>query len=128
METEVPFKYFVFKRNWFFLSQTDSAEFQAPAVPSWDRGRALATLKVEEIPFGMLNGNCQGYAKGRQIAINPVAQMPAKTTFHELAHIELGHTTDAVHDSESIPRTLTRLPRDFEEFQSKAEEVVDLDE
>jgi len=25
--------------------------------------------------------------------------MPAKTTFHELAHIELGHTTDAVHDS-----------------------------
>ena len=46
-----------------------------------------------------MNGNCQGYAKGRQIAINPVAQMPAKTTFHELAHIELGHTTEAIHDS-----------------------------
>jgi hypothetical protein len=48
-------------------------------------------LIVEEIPFEMMNGNCQGYAKGRQIA--PVAQMPANTTFHELAHIELGHTS-----------------------------------
>src|SRR2546425_1176780 len=55
VETEVPFKYFVFKRNWFMLSQTDGAEFQAPAIPSWDRARALATLNVEEIPFGMLN-------------------------------------------------------------------------
>src|SRR5262249_52122006 len=54
-----------------------------------------------------MNGNCQGYAKGRQIAINPLAQLPAKTTFHELAHIELGHTTEsAVNDSETLPRSL----------------------
>ena len=33
-------------------------------------------------------------------------QMPAKTTFHELAHIELGHTTKAVHDSDTLPRSL----------------------
>src|SRR2546421_9079412 len=32
--------------------------------------------------------------------------MPAKTTFHELAHIELGHTSEAVHDSETLPRNL----------------------
>ena len=32
--------------------------------------------------------------------------MPAKTTFHELAHVELGHTTEAVHDSEQLPRSL----------------------
>src|SRR6266704_1672558 len=51
VETEVPFKYFVFKRNWFFLSQTDGAEFQAPTVPNWDRTRALAALDVQEIPF-----------------------------------------------------------------------------
>jgi hypothetical protein len=69
----------------------------------------LATLNVEEIPLEMLNGNCQGYAKGRQIAINPVAQMPTKTTFHELAHIELGHTTEAVHDAESTPRSLKEV-------------------
>src|SRR6266516_2406822 len=34
VETEVPFKYFVFRRNWCMLSQTDGAEFQAPPVPS----------------------------------------------------------------------------------------------
>ena len=110
IETEITFKRFVFKRNWFMLSQTDGAEYQAPAIPTWDRARALATLNVEEIPFEMLNGNCQGYAKGRQIAINPVAQHAAKTTFHELAHIELGHTAEtAVNDSETLPRNLKEV-------------------
>jgi antirestriction protein ArdC len=109
VETEITFKRFVFRRNWFMLSQTDGAEYQLPAIPAWERSRALHTLGVEEIPFEIMNGNCQGYAKGRQIAINPVAQMPAKTTFHELAHIELGHTTEAVHDSESLPRNLKEV-------------------
>ena len=77
-------------------------------IPVWKSGKELfATLP--EIPFEMLNGNCQGYAKGRQIAINPVAQMPAKTTFHELAHIELGHTSEAIHDSENTPRNLREV-------------------
>src|SRR5256712_10905263 len=88
------------------LCQTDGAEYQPPSIPTWDRARALDALGVQEIPFEMLNGNCQGYAKGRQIAINPVAQMPAKTTFHELAHVILGHTTEPVHDSETTPRSL----------------------
>jgi hypothetical protein len=109
VETEVPFKRFVFRRNWFMLSQTDGAAYQPPAIPAWDRTRALTALNVEEVPFEMMNGNCQGYAKGRQIAINPVAQMPAKTTFHELAHIELGHTAEAVHDSETLPRNLKEV-------------------
>jgi len=108
-ETEITFKRFVFRRNWFMLSQTDGADYQPPSIPAWDRGRALHTLNVEEIPFEMLNGNCQGYAKARQIAINPVAEMPAKTTFHELAHIELGHTSEAVHDSETLPRNLREV-------------------
>jgi antirestriction protein ArdC len=108
-EMEITFKRFVFRRNWFMLSQTDGAEFQLPAIPAWDRARALQTLNVEEIPFEMMNGNCQGYAKGRQIAINPIAQMLAKTTFHELAHIELGHTSEAIHDSESTPRNLREV-------------------
>ena len=108
-ESEIAFKRFVFRRNWFMLSQTDGAEYQMPAIPAWDRARALATLNVEEIPFEMLNGNCQGYAKGRQIAINPLAQVPVKTTLHELAHIELGHTSEAVHDSETLPRSLKEV-------------------
>jgi antirestriction protein ArdC len=109
VETEITFKRFVFRRNWFMLSQTDGAEYQMPTIPTWDRARALLTLNVEEIPFEMMNGNCQGYATGRQIAINPVAHMPAKTTFHELAHIELGHTSEAIHDSETLPRNLKEV-------------------
>jgi hypothetical protein len=109
VENQVAFKRFIFKRNWFMLSQTDGAAYQSPAIPAWDRARALSTLSVEEIPFSMLNGNCQGYATGRQIAINPLAQLPAKTTFHEVAHIELGHTDKAVHDSETFPRNLQEV-------------------
>jgi antirestriction protein ArdC len=108
-ETEITFKRFVFKRNWFMLAQTDGAEYAVPAGPAWDRGRALRTLGVEEIPFEMLNGNCQGYGTGRQIAINPLAQMPAKTTFHELGHVILEHTAEAVHDSETLPRSLREV-------------------
>jgi hypothetical protein len=91
------------------LAQTDGEPYQPVAVPAWGRARALSTLNVEEIPFEMMNGNCQGYARGRQIAINPLAQMPAKTTFHELAHVELGHTSEAVHDSETLPRNLKEV-------------------
>jgi antirestriction protein ArdC len=109
VETEVAFKRFVFRRNWFMLGQTDGQPYTAPAIPAWDRTRALSTLGVEEISFEMMNGNCQGYARGRQIAINPLAQMPAKTTFHELAHIELGHTSEAIHDSEALPRNLKEV-------------------
>src|SRR6516165_10427000 len=84
-ETEITFKRFVFRRNWFMLSQTDGAEYQMPAIPAWDRARALQGLNVQEIPFEMLNGNCQGYAKGRQIAINPVAQMSNYESLPEIA-------------------------------------------
>ena len=108
-ETEITFKRFVFRRNWFVLSQTDGAEYQLPAIPEWDRSRALATLDVEEIPFTLMDGNCQGYATNRQLAVNPLAQMPIKTTFHDLAHIELGHTSEAVHDSETLPRSLKEV-------------------
>jgi antirestriction protein ArdC len=109
VETQVTFKRFVFKRNWFMLAQTDGKAYEPAAVPSWERARALSTLGVEEIPFEMMNGNCQGYATGRQIAINPLAQMPAKTTFHELAHVMLEHTSEAVHDSEALPRDLREV-------------------
>src|SRR5213594_223746 len=63
-ETKITFKRFVFRRNWFMLSQTEGEPYQPAAVPAWDRARALDALGVQEIPFEMLNGNCQGYAKG----------------------------------------------------------------
>src|SRR5438034_11688735 len=45
-ESELTFKRFVFKRNWFMLSQTDGAEYEMPAIPKWDRSRALGALGV----------------------------------------------------------------------------------
>ena len=52
------------------------------------------TLSIEQLTFTETNGNVQGYARKRQVAINPVAQLPIKTLFHEAAHVMLGHTAE----------------------------------
>ena len=70
-------------------------ELEPQVIPEWDVKRALATLDVELIPFDSADGNCQGFARKRQIAINPLAQLPAKTLFHEAAHVLLGHTGES---------------------------------
>ena len=108
------FTRFIYRRNWFTLAQTDGEPYTPEAPAAWDRARALAALDVEEIPFGHIDGNCQGYARQRQIAINPVAAAPLKTTFHELAHVLIGHTAEAeMRDDE-------RTPRDIREVEAEA--------
>lgn len=103
-------KFFIWRPHWFVMSQTEGAEYVPPALPTWDRSRALASLQVEEIPFSSLDGNVQGYAIARSIAINPVAAMPVKTTFHELAHVTLGHTMKGqATDSATLPRELREV-------------------
>ncbi|HEY8165126.1 MAG TPA: ArdC-like ssDNA-binding domain-containing protein [Gemmatimonadaceae bacterium] len=98
---------FVWRPRWFVLAQTDGAEFTAPIVPAWERDRALASLEVSIVPFASLDGNIQGYASRRSFAINPVAQLPVKTLFHELAHIVLGHTVAAqTNDGANLPQDL----------------------
>jgi antirestriction protein ArdC len=75
-----------------------------------DAKRALAALAIDQIPFDSTDGNCQGFARKRQIAINPVAQLPHKTLFHELAHVVIGHTTEAdFADTEKTPRNLREV-------------------
>ena len=93
-ESEATVTRFVFRNNWFVLSQTEGEPYQLPAMQAWEKAVALETLEVQEVPFVSFDGNSQGYAQGRSIAINPVAALPYKTLFHELAHIMLGHTTD----------------------------------
>jgi len=101
---------FVYKPRWFVVSQTSGEEFIPARMPEWDAERALATLDIEQIPFTATDGNCQGYAKNRQLAINPVAQLPHKTLFHEAAHITLGHTAEAEFtDTERTPRNLREV-------------------
>jgi hypothetical protein len=101
---------FVYKPRWFVLSQTDGQDFELPTLPTWNAERALKNLNMAQVPFIDTNGNTQGYARKREIAINPVAQMPHKTFFHESAHIELGHTAEMdFNDSERTPRNLREV-------------------
>jgi antirestriction protein ArdC len=99
---------FVFRAKWFVLSQTEGEPYRLPPMPSWDKSEALRTLGITEGPFLLLDGNTQGYAVDRTIAINPVAAFPHKTLFHELAHIVLGptHVGDEV---DGLPRYLEEV-------------------
>jgi len=109
------FQAFVLKNNWFALSQTEGADYQhESATPDWSKELALSALGITEVAFSMLDGNCQGYATGKNIAVNPVAVLPHKTRFHELAHVVLGHTAEAtMSDSE-------RTPRDIKEVEAES--------
>lgn len=96
-ETGKVSKFFIFKKNWFSLSQTDGKDVEFPAI-EFDFELALQNLNIKKVDFDLVEGNVQGFAKaGRQIAINPVAEMPHKTFFHELGHVLLGHC-DGVSD------------------------------
>ena len=111
---EASFRRFIVRRNWFVLAQTEGQPYTPPALPAWDRARALTALDIAEIPFDLMDGNCQGYAKARSIAVSPIAAMPEKTTFHELAHVVLGHTAEAALTDDD------RTPRNIREVQAEA--------
>jgi hypothetical protein len=109
-EEEHTFTSFAYKPRWFVLSQTVGEEVEPATVPEWGAEQALAALSIEPVAFDKTDGNCQGFARKRQIAINPVAQLPYKTLFHELAHVILGHTTEAdFADTETTPRNLREV-------------------
>ena len=99
------FSLFTLRNNWFLLSQTEGQDFAAEVItPAWDKAKALAALDITEERFALTNGNCQGYAQDRAIAVNPVAALPHKTRFHEIAHVVLGHTSEGlVTDSDVTP-------------------------
>lgn len=107
---EGTFTSFVYKARWFALTQTEGQDLEPQVTPDWDAKRALAALAIDLIPFDSTDGNCQGFARKRQIAINPVAQLPHKTLFHELAHVVIGHTVEAdFSDTEKTPRNLREV-------------------
>ena len=109
-DEEHTFTSFAYKPRWFVLSQTQGRELEPTTIPEWDSEKAIAALSIERVAFDKTDGNCQGFARQRQIAINPVAQLPYKTLFHELAHVILGHTTEAdFADTEATPRNLREV-------------------
>jgi hypothetical protein len=78
---------FVYTSRWFVASQTVGDDLTPPALDQWEESAALEALDIQQIPFTETDGNCQGYARKRHVAINPVAQLPHKTLFHEIAHL-----------------------------------------
>jgi len=92
---------FRFRAYWFVLAQTEGEDAYLAPTPGFDIDTALRTLDITRTPFDEINGNIQGFARAREIAVSPVAALPHKTTFHEIAHIVLGHTTtEKLVDSE----------------------------
>jgi antirestriction protein ArdC len=108
---------FIWRPHWFVLSQTDGAELAADAfaAPLWEKTRALAALEIVETTFSEMDGNVQGYARGRAIAINPLAQLPLKTLFHETGHVILGHT-----DRNALTADGERLSANLREVEAES--------
>jgi hypothetical protein len=104
------FTRFIYKPRWFVLAQTDGEAVTAEPLPTWDRAAALEHLQITEVPFDLTDGNCQGFARQRSVAVSPLAALPFKTLFHELAHVLLGHTSEAEQtDGELTPRSLREV-------------------
>lgn len=110
---------FVERPHWFVLSQTTGKEYVPVAMPEWDEQASLKTLLIGRVPFRHLDGNCQGYATGRQVAVSPIAFMPHRTLFHEVAHVALGHTEEsAMSDGDE------HMPRDIREVEAECVALI----
>src|SRR5438132_2109801 len=106
---EQTFTTFVHRARWFVVSQTYGSQLGPVTIPEWGAERALKTLSIERITFDKTDGNCQGFARGSQIAINPVAQLPHKTLFHEMAHVILHTSEGDFTDTEQTPRNIREV-------------------
>jgi len=105
----------------FTLSDTAGDELPPVQLPEWDVETALTKLGIRHVPFDELSGNLQGYSRGHDIAINPIAVNPAKTRFHEIGHVMLGHTLP-----ESLAEYATH--RGIMEFQAEATAYLTMNE
>jgi hypothetical protein len=63
---------FRFRAYWFVLAQTEGEDTPIPPIPGFDIDTALCALNITRTPFHELNGNIQGFAHGRQIAVIPL--------------------------------------------------------
>jgi antirestriction protein ArdC len=101
---------FRFRAYWFVLAQTQGEETYVAPIPGFEMDTALRTLNIARTPFDEMNGNIQGFANGREIAVSPLAALPNKTTFHELAHVVLGHTaSEKLVDDEKTARHIREV-------------------
>lgn len=93
VEDDKMFRRFKIVRALFAYSQTAGEELPPVEPRGWSVDRALGALGINLVKFDSFDGNKGGYATGRDIAINPLAPYPLRTTLHEMSHVEHGHTT-----------------------------------
>jgi hypothetical protein len=106
----------------FTVSQTDGEPLREVDLPGWDLNTALGNLAIKREPYALVDGNTQGYSWDRNYAVNPVAADPTRTTFHELGHIVLGHTTPQPAEDQAAAH------RGEREFQAEATAYLTLNE
>ncbi|MBE0468081.1 MAG: hypothetical protein IBX55_01060 [Methyloprofundus sp.] len=99
---------FVIRNSWYSLDYLVKEigkvdpDFELPKIsdirtPDWDPVLASQTLGVRlSDEFNSTKGNAQGFFRTLgggegEIAINPMAAIPLKTMFHEMAHFVLDH-------------------------------------
>jgi len=111
---------FIYRPNWFVLSQTDGEPYAPLAIPEWNERLACHVLMIDRVSFRHTDGNAQGYALGREFAVSPLAYLPHRTAFHEIAHITLGHTAESTGMSDGDERT----PRDLREVEAEAVSLI----
>jgi len=109
---------FVFRPHWFVLAQTDGVPYIPTELPEWSEARSLWSLHIARVDFEHPNGNCQGYANGQSVAVSPVAALPHKTLFHELAHVVLGHTAESMMDDHD------RTPKNLREVEAECVALI----
>jgi antirestriction protein ArdC len=111
-EPKATFTRFIYKPRWFVLAQTDGVDVAQDHTPAFDHVKAMHELNIEAIEFDHLNGNVQGFARGRSLAINPVCVDPHMTRFHEMAHVLLGHTPQGVEMTDGV--TIAKEQKELE--------------
>lgn len=90
-----PLTYTKFKpvKGAFPYSMTEGEDLPEVEPREWNRERALGALGISLVAFDEIDGNKAGFSFDRNVAINPMAKYPLKTLWHEVAHIEAGHTS-----------------------------------
>ena len=114
-EKDKVFTLFIYRNNWFVMSQTEGADVTPADLPNWKITTALETLNITQVEFTSANGNAMGYASNREVTVSPLNPMPIKTLIHEMAHVELGHTAEGKTMSED-----ERTPKDLREAEAES--------
>lgn len=94
---------YLWKNCVFALSQIDGIDkVEIPTVKGWDYKKAAETLKIPLIPYEDIDGNCQGYATEKGVAVNPLAEHSVRTIVHEFTHFLLHFKDKAKALSRSV--------------------------